>query len=120
MSSAGHKGVDMIWDDLQAEKSYSSFFAYRQSKLANVLFTIELADRLKDSSVTCVSLHPGAVSTEIIRTAENSSFSSRLLAGIIRPIFSVFGKSPAQGALTTVHCATDDDVPNHSGAYYEY
>ena len=57
VSSAGHKGVDMIWDDLQAEKSYSSFFAYRQSKLANVLFTIELADRLKDSGVTCVVFH---------------------------------------------------------------
>ena len=47
VSSVGHKGIKMNWDDLQSEKSYTSFFAYRQSKLANCLFTIELAKRLK-------------------------------------------------------------------------
>ena len=47
VSSMAHKGVKMNWTDLQSEKSYTSFFAYRQSKLANCLFTIELAKRLK-------------------------------------------------------------------------
>ena len=47
VTSVGHKGVKMKWDDLQSEKSYDATFAYRQSKLANFLFTIELAKRLK-------------------------------------------------------------------------
>ena len=47
VTSVGHKGVKMKWDDLQSEKSYDATFAYRQSKLANCLFTIELAKRLK-------------------------------------------------------------------------
>jgi retinol dehydrogenase-12 len=47
VSSLGHKGIDMNWDDLQSEKSYSSLFSYRQAKLANILFTVELARRLK-------------------------------------------------------------------------
>jgi NAD(P)-dependent dehydrogenase (short-subunit alcohol dehydrogenase family) len=47
VTSMAHKGVKMNWDDLQSEKSYASFFAYRQSKLANCLFTFELSKRLK-------------------------------------------------------------------------
>ena len=120
VSSMGHKGIKMNWDDLQSEKSYATMFSYRQSKLANILFTIELADSLKDTGVTVCSLHPGAVKTEIIRTNENSAFSSRLLAGIARPLMSLLGKTAAQGALTSIHCATNEDVPNHPGAYYEY
>lgn len=49
----------MNWDDLNQEKSYSAIFGYQQSKLANCLFTIELARRLKDTGVVAVSLHPG-------------------------------------------------------------
>ena len=119
VSSNGHYGVKLNWDDLQSEKSFSSFNVYRQSKLANVLFTNELAERLKDSGVTCVSLHPGAVNTEIVRTNENSSFSTKLIAGIARPLMKMFAKTSAQGALTSIHCATNDDVVNHSGSYYE-
>ena len=49
----------MNWDDLNLEKSYNGFTAYKQSKLANCLFTIELDKRLKDTGVIAVSLHPG-------------------------------------------------------------
>ena len=49
----------MNWDDLNMEKSFASFPAYKQSKLANCLFTIELDRRLKDAGVIAVSLHPG-------------------------------------------------------------
>ena len=49
----------MNWDDLNLEKSFSAWTAYQQSKLANCLFTIELAKRLKDTGVIAVSLHPG-------------------------------------------------------------
>jgi len=51
----------MNWDDLNMEKSFSSFPAYKQSKLANCLFTIELERRLKDAGVVAVSLHPGKI-----------------------------------------------------------
>ena len=58
VSSIGHKGMKMNWDDLGFEKNYFSWTAYRHSKLANILFTIELAERLKGTGVTTVSLHP--------------------------------------------------------------
>lgn len=130
----------MNWDDLQGEKNFSGFFAYRQSKLGTNLFTIELAERLKGTynsvnsliqkyfksdlnkefGVTVVSLHPGTVKSEILRTDENDSFGSKLLVGIARPFFSLLGVSAAQGALTSIYCATNDQVPNHTGAYFEY
>lgn len=53
VSALGHKGIDMNWDDLNLEKNYSILFAYAQSKLANVLFTVELAKRYK----SIVSFH---------------------------------------------------------------
>ena len=109
----------MNWDDLQLERGFSTLYAYRQSKLGNVLFTIELAERLKGTGVTVVSLHPGAVNTEIIRTDPNSSLFSRFLAAITMPLFVLFGKNSIEGAATTIHCAIDEEVPNHSGAYYE-
>jgi NAD(P)-dependent dehydrogenase (short-subunit alcohol dehydrogenase family) len=107
------------WDDLQSEKSFSGFNAYRHSKLANILFTNELAERLKDSGVTCVSLHPGTVKTEIVRTGDNPSLGVRMKASLARSFFTVFGKTAAQGAATSIYCATADDVTKHSGAYYE-
>ena len=120
VSSGGHRGIKMNWDDLQSEKSYAPFFAYRQSKLANCLFTIELAKRLKDSGVTVVSLHPGAVDTEITRDREGLSFGYKVILNVIgRPLMHLFGKSCKDGAKTSIYCALADDVVKHSGAYYE-
>jgi len=59
VSSIGHCFATMNWKDLQSDKNYDWRPAYCQSKLANVLFTVELAERLKGTQVTTVSLHPG-------------------------------------------------------------
>ena len=67
VSSVVHAWGKINKDDLQAEKSYSSGTAYPQSKLANVLFTREMAKRLKETTVVVNSLHPGAVLTEFMR-----------------------------------------------------
>lgn len=67
VSSYGHRLVQFNKNDLNSDKSYNRFYAYAQSKLANVLFTNELASRLSDSGVTATSLHPGVVRTEINR-----------------------------------------------------
>ena len=68
VSSMGHKLAKRInFDDLNSEKSYSSFVAYSQSKLANILFTRSLAKRLVGTSVIANCLHPGGVRTELVR-----------------------------------------------------
>jgi len=119
VSSLGHRGMKMNWTDLQSEKSFSSFNAYAHSKLANILFTNELAERLRESGVTCVSLHPGVVKTEIVRMPDNASLGVRLIGSLTKAFFTMFGKTAAQGAATSVYCATDSEVTKHSGAYYE-
>ena len=63
VSSLAHTFCDINWADINWEKSYSPVKAYGQSKLANILFTNELAKRLKDTSVSVFSLHPGSVRT---------------------------------------------------------
>jgi len=112
VSSEACKMGSIHWDDIHFEKSKEYFGPYAQSKLANVLFTIELADRLKDSGVTVVSLHPGFVKTEIGRNQNG------FLGMILKPIVFLFAKNSTQGAMTTIHCAINKDVPNHSGRYF--
>lgn len=67
VSSCAHTFISFNKDDLNSEKSYNRFYAYARSKLANVLFSTELASRLMDSGVTVNALHPGVVHTDIIR-----------------------------------------------------
>lgn len=67
VSSVVHEKGKINFDDLHFEKSYQSFTAYRQSKLANILFTKALAKRLKNTNVITCSLHPGIVKTQIVR-----------------------------------------------------
>ncbi len=75
------RGMD--FDDLQAESGYRTFGVYGRSKLANMLFTIELAERLNKHSVTCNSLHPGAVSTSL--GTQNGGLMSKVLPVCCRP-----------------------------------
>jgi len=88
------------FDDLQGERSYSGARAYNQSKLANVLFTYELARRLQATSVTANAVHPGVVSTSF--GAEDPGRVQRLFVPFMRP----FMKAPAQGAATPIHLAS--------------
>lgn len=110
VSSLGHKGGKLNRDDLQAEKSYSKWQAYMQSKLANVLFTRELAKRLKGTGVTVNSLHPGAVTTELGRHLTVLSY--------VVSMFRIFYKTPKSGAQTTIMLAVDPDVAEVTGRYF--
>ena len=112
VSSNAHAQGRIDFDDLQGERSYSGARAYDQSKLANVLFTYELARRLQASSVTANALHPGVVSTSF--GAEDPSGVQRLLVPFMRP----FMRAPAQGAATSIHLASAPDLEQVTGRYF--
>ncbi|TSN57796.1 Retinol dehydrogenase 11 [Bagarius yarrelli] len=90
------------------------FMAYCHSKLCNVLFTRELANRLEGSSVTCYSLHPGVVATELGR---NINFWMRLPILIFSKLFFL---TPEGGAQTTLHCALQEGLEPLSGRYFSF
>jgi NAD(P)-dependent dehydrogenase (short-subunit alcohol dehydrogenase family) len=112
VASGAHKIGRIHWDDLQLKKGYSTFGAYAQSKLANVLFARELARRLSGSGVTVNSLHPGAVATSmgVDRKTGFGGFATRLL----KPFFL----TPEQGADTAVYLSTSPEVAQVSGQYF--
>jgi NAD(P)-dependent dehydrogenase (short-subunit alcohol dehydrogenase family) len=92
------------------ERKYSGQRAYNQSKLANVMFTYELARRLEGTGVTATALHPGLTSTAF--SAEDPALG--LLVGLLRP----FMKSPARGADTPVYLASSPEVEGVTGRYF--
>ena len=100
------------FDDLQGERSYSGSRAYNQSKLANVLFTYELARRLRDSAVTANALHPGVVRTSF--GAEDPGGAQRLFVPLMKP----FMKAPTQGAATSIHVASSPDLGQRTGLFF--
>jgi len=110
-SSDAHRGMKIDLDDLQTAKNYSSIKAYGRSKLENILFTRELARRLRGTGVTANCLHPGVVAT---RFGHESG-------GVIQPVLKaiqVFAITPEKGADTIVYLATSPDVANISGQYF--
>ncbi|HXA60107.1 MAG TPA: SDR family NAD(P)-dependent oxidoreductase [Streptosporangiaceae bacterium] len=104
--------VRIDFDDLQGERSYSGARAYNQSKLANVMFTYELARRLQATSVTANALHPGVVSTSF--GGEDPGGAQRLFTPFMRP----FMKAPARGAATSIHVASAPDLEQVTGCYF--
>jgi NAD(P)-dependent dehydrogenase (short-subunit alcohol dehydrogenase family) len=100
------------FDDLQGERSYSGTRADSQSKLANLLFTYELARRLQNTSITANALHPGVVSTSF--GADDPSGIQRLLVPFMRP----FMKTAAQGAATSIHLACAADLEQMTGRFF--
>ncbi len=113
VASAAHRGGTMPFDDLQFERGgYSILRAYARSKLANVLFTAELARRLAGSGVTANCLHPGAVATNIWSHAP--SYARPFLA-----VAKMFMSSAAQGADTIVYLAASPEMEGQTGGYYE-
>ena len=111
-SAAHHRAVHGLdFDDLQAERSYHYFTVYGRSKLANILFTRELARRLDGSGITANCLHPGFVST---RFGDNNRGIFRLGIGIAK----LFAISPEKGAETIVYLASSPDVAHVTGEYF--
>lgn len=112
VSSEAHRGAKMQWDDLQFERTrYRGFKAYGQSKLANILFTYELARRLEGTGVTANCLHPGVIASGFGQTYGGAV---SVLVKIARP----FLLTPEEGAKTTVYLASSPEVEGVSGKYF--
>jgi NAD(P)-dependent dehydrogenase (short-subunit alcohol dehydrogenase family) len=112
VASGMHVRARMDFNNLQGEKKYTSFNAYGQSKLANLLFTYELARRLEGSGVTVNALHPGYVHTGL---AQNNGAIIQVFAGLLS---RTFGRKPEEGARTSIFLATSPEVEGVSGKYY--
>ncbi len=113
VASVSHYGGTLDFNDLGFERGYQIMRAYARSKLANVLFTRELAKRLMGTGVTVNCLHPGTVATNIWNRAPVW----------MRPVFSLAKSlvmlSPAAGAETIVYLATSPEVEGKTGLYFE-
>jgi NAD(P)-dependent dehydrogenase (short-subunit alcohol dehydrogenase family) len=112
VSSSGHTSGHIDFADLQGAQRYSFMKAYTQSKLAQLYFTYELADRLKGTGVTVNALHPGLV-------ASNFNRGTKGIAHIIGEVIYFFrGISAEKGAQTTLYLATSPEVEEVSGKYF--
>ncbi|HJM70681.1 MAG TPA: SDR family NAD(P)-dependent oxidoreductase, partial [Gammaproteobacteria bacterium] len=104
-------GID--FDNLRGEREFDYWTAYGRSKLANALFSLELASRLEGSNISSNALHPGLVQTNIARNAPV----------MLRKAFDWFGnliaKTPEQGAATQVYVSTNPELRGVSGAFFE-
>lgn len=112
VSSVAHYGGKLNLDDLQMKRGYGVMKSYSQAKLAQVLFTYELARRLEGTGVTANCLHPGAVATNIWGSAMGP-FS------FLGKISKLFLTSPEKGAETPVYLATSPEVEGVTGKYFE-
>ncbi|XP_034024929.1 dehydrogenase/reductase SDR family member 13-like isoform X2 [Thalassophryne amazonica] len=101
--------LDATKDLVSGQTTRDVFRAYCNSKLCNVLFTRELANRLEGSGVTCYSLHPGVVYTELCR---NISWWQRLL---LTPVARLFFLDPEAGSQTVLHCVLQQGIEHLSG-----
>ncbi len=114
VAGAYHSKGKIDFDDLNGEKFYNGARANNQSKLANVLFTYELARRLKGTNVTTNCLHPGAVATPLI---EKDPYYPSYLKFLYR-LFKPFLKSPEKGAETILYLASSPEVEHTTGKYF--
>jgi NAD(P)-dependent dehydrogenase (short-subunit alcohol dehydrogenase family) len=115
VASTAHKSArtGLDFDDLQSSNGYKLSKVYARSKLANIYFTSELANRLQGTGVTANSLHPGTVATGWGRDGDTHG----LLTFGIR-VSSPFFKTPEKGALTSVYLASSPDVEGVTGKYF--
>lgn len=112
VASGAHKSGKIHFNDINLTKHYNVVKAYGQSKLANVLFTRELAKRLADRKITVNCCHPGAVATNI-GISRDTGFG-KTITGMLKPFF----QTPAEGAGTALFLATDPSVKDVTGEYF--
>ena len=113
VSSETHRGATINFDNLQGEKKYSALKSYGQSKLANILFTYELAKRLKETDVTVNCLHPGFTRTNLGLEKDNS-----WIYRVGMKLAMIFASSPVKGAQTPIYLATAPEVEDVTGKYF--
>ena len=112
VASGAHKVGKIHFDDINLRKGYNVVKAYSQSKLANVLFTRELARRLKKRRISVNCCHPGAVATNI--GIDRETGFGKTVTGLLAPFF----QTPAEGAGTAIYLAMDEAVNNKTGGYF--
>lgn len=111
VASKVHRGAAIDFGDLQSEKSYRRRQAYAMTKLANILFTYELARRLEGAKITANCLHPGVIATNLVTDYIG-------LPRSLHNISSIIGASPERGAQTSIYLASSPQIENVNGAYF--
>ena len=112
VSSEAHRGIKLNLDDLQNNNSYFGWHAYKRSKLANIYLTYELVKKYKDKDITANCLHPGLVNSEF---ANNNSLRYKIMSSLIK----CFGISTHEGALTSIYLASEKNLKNITGLYFD-
>ena len=112
VASGAHKVGKIHFNDINLRHGYNVVKAYSQSKLANVLFTRELAARVKDRGITVNCCHPGAVATNM--GVDRETGFGKTITRMLKPFFL----TPAEGAATAIYLATDEAVSRVSGGYF--
>jgi len=112
VASDAHHGVNRIhFEDIGLEENYRPFKAYAQSKLANIMFTYELAKRLEGTGLTANALHPGTVASKLYRDF-----------GLLEPLILLWirltGKTSKEGAQTPIYLASSPEVADVNGEYF--
>ena len=113
VASEAHRNATLDFGDLQTTRGYSGWLAYRRSKLANILFTRELARRLKGSGVTSNCLHPGFVATAF---GDNNGGPFRFAIAFAKHFLAI---APEQGGETLVYAASAPEIAEASGLYFD-
>ena len=108
VASHAHKWAKLDFDNLEGDKVFKNMQIYGQSKIALILFSVKLAEMLKDTGVTVNSLHPGVVATHLFDN----------MGRVVKSISKIFLISPEKGAATSVYLATSPEVSQISGEYF--
>jgi NAD(P)-dependent dehydrogenase (short-subunit alcohol dehydrogenase family) len=111
VASDMHRGAIIDFDDLQSARSYRPLRVYSRTKLANVLFTYELARKLEGTEVTANCLHPGVVATKLLADGMG-------LPRALKSTTKLIGSGPEKGAKTSIYLATSPEVEGVSGKYF--
>ncbi|XP_053223199.1 dehydrogenase/reductase SDR family member 13-like [Podarcis raffonei] len=110
VASSGHRWGKIDFQNIHKPVDGQSpgVQSYRNSKLANMLYTRELANRLEGTNVTCYAVHPGLVNTELFRH----------MSIWLKPFFWLFFRDATSGAQTSIYCATEEGIEKYSGRYF--
>jgi NAD(P)-dependent dehydrogenase (short-subunit alcohol dehydrogenase family) len=111
VASEAHRWCSLDFDDLQNERRYRTLATYGKSKLANLMFTYELARRLENSGVTVNALHPGWVATHL-------GLDDGLLSRAVSAVSNICARTPERGADTAVWLASSPEVRAITGKYF--